>query len=487
MEFLYNTSQVYKIEKTIADKDKIPMALLMQRAGFAIFRNIPENARQTLIFIGPGNNGGDGIVTACFLKQFDKEPIVIHLTPLTNLSPLAKKMSDHAKTLGVIFKKFDLDFLKKLNVNQADTIVDALFGIGLSKAPTGNFKQAIEWINQTKAYVISADCPSGLSADNGSPFNPTVNAQLTAQFLLKKQGLYSEEAANYVGKLQFNNLGIENISTYGEGETRLLTRKYIDQQHKPRKPNSHKGMLGHIVIIGGDTGMGGAVILNALAALKSGAGKVTVLTQPEHVIALLSYLPEAMVKGVSADENISSYLDDASVITIGSGMSIELSWSNYFFNIVDKYTNNKKPRVYDAGMLHYLALKKEKKLFKNSILTPHVGEAAKLLKQTNSTISNQRFNALDNLVKTYQATVILKGKGTLIGSPQHKRSLCPLGNPYMATAGMGDLLTGMAAAYLAQGYQTQLAAELAVWQHAKKADELLSLGKVPMITSDMLE
>ncbi|MCF6766379.1 NAD(P)H-hydrate dehydratase [Thiotrichales bacterium 19S3-7] len=483
---LYNTEEVYLLEKKIAQNNQITMALLMQRAGHALFQCIPKDANNVIIFIGPGNNGGDGIVAASFLKQFNTTVEVIHLTPLTKLSSLSMLMLKHAKALGVSFKAFTPTLLNQLNLSENDVIIDAIFGIGLSKAPQGNFKKAIDWINQSNAYVISADCPSGLCANTGAPIKMAISANMTCQFLFKKQGLYSEIASLYTGDLFFDDLAIDKIDIYSVNHSvNLLTNSYIENSRKKRLSSSHKGMLGHVLIIGGDTGMGGAGILNAFAALKSGAGKVTLLTKPEHVSASLSFVPEVMVKGINENDDICEYLNCADVIAIGSGMSSNLTWSQHFFELVLN-TQLTKPKVFDAGILHYLAKAPPiKSKLKNTVITPHVGEAAMLLNSDSKSIVTNRFSAVNQLVKTYHATSILKGKGTLIQSPKQLASLCPCGNPYMATAGMGDMLTGIVASYLAQKYPIQLASELAVWDHANKADELFKLGKTPMLASEI--
>ncbi|UTW43366.1 NAD(P)H-hydrate dehydratase [bacterium SCSIO 12844] len=486
LEMLYSTKEVYALEKKIAQDKKVTMALLMQRAGFALFQSIPKYTNKIIIFIGPGNNGGDGIVAATLLKQFNYDVEVIYLSPLTKLSSLSKLMFDHAKALGVLFKAFSPTYLKQLKLNENDVIIDALFGIGLSKPPQGNFKKTIDWINQSSAYTISADCPSGLCANTGAPIEIAVKANLTCQFLSKKQGLYSEVASYYIGELIFNDLGIEHTNNYSiKHSVNLLTNDYIENNRKPRLANSHKGMLGHVLIIAGDTGMGGAGILNAFAALKSGAGKVTLLTRSEHVTASLSFIPEVMVKGIDINDNISEYIKAADVIAIGSGMSPKLPWSKHFFELIlnAKLTKHK---VFDAGILHYLAsISSLKNNLKNTVITPHVGEAATLLKTNTQAIESDRFSAIEQLATTYNTTSILKGKGTLIQSPKQLPSLCPCGNPYMATAGMGDMLTGIIISYLAQKYPIQLACEMAVWDHANKADRLLKSGQIPMLASEI--
>lgn len=494
MDALYHSDEIYLIEKKIETQLKIPMALLMQRAGYVLFKAVPENAKHIFIFIGPGNNGGDGIVAASFLKQFNFDVTVIHLMPLNQCSELSKQMLTHAKALGVIFKPFNLDHLEKLkkhnkhNITLPDVIIDAIFGIGLSKAPKGHYLDAIDWINQSGAYIISADCPSGLSANTGAPIGCAVKANQTCQFLAKKQGLYTEIAATYTGIVHFDPLGIDfSQIKIPKPKINLLTENDIKNHQKERPLNSHKGTLGHVVIIGGDTGMGGAAILNAFSALKTGAGKVTLLTQKEHITASLSFVPEVMVKGITIEDNINLFLEKGDVFVIGSGMDLNLSWSKHFFKLILE-KNIDKPNVFDAGMLHYLATIKSLKQTKQKqiVITPHLGEAALLLNTDIPSIQNDRFSSIKALTQKYKATTILKGRGSLIQSPNTAISLCFRGNPYMATAGMGDLLTGMVASLIAQGYPLQIACELAVWEHASKADALLKAGKIPLIASEIL-
>lgn len=502
MEGLYSKENVYNLESLLfADKkNNITSFLLMQRAGFCLFKSIPkEDLKHTFIFIGSGNNGGDGIVCASFLKQFGFDVTVIHLIELDKLQNDAKNAYEIAKLLDINFEKFNEKKLLK-NIKKNDVIVDAIFGIGLSREVKGIYFDAIQLINQINNFVVSCDIPSGLCSNTGSVLGKAVMADITCSFIARKKGLFTEIASDYVGKFYFNDLQTSAyLSKKIKPSAQLLTEKFINNQKKERKNSSHKGSMGHVVIIAGDHAMGGAGLLNAISALKNGCGKVTLITRENHVSASLSYCPEVMVKGFEIDEksennkktkeSLKFILDQSNVILIGSGMDQNLAWSKYFFDYIIDYKkkNSHKKFVFDAGMLRYIAKNKITKL-KNCILTPHLGEASALLNLPTKEIQVNRFSSIDHLVKKFQAAIILKGKGTMIKGIESKMTyLCPIGNSYLATAGSGDILAGMVASFIAQGYELEKAAQTAVWYHALKADQLVLEGKVPLIASELVE
>ncbi|MGH8330877.1 MAG: NAD(P)H-hydrate dehydratase, partial [Pseudomonas sp.] len=293
-------------------------------------------------------------------------------------------------------------------------------------------------------------------------------------------GLFTGDAAEVVGELVFNDLHADSQLIGGAAYTaRRLTAANLPRP-APRPPTSHKGRFGHVLLIGGDRGLGGAILLSAQSALRSGAGMVSVATRSEHVSAALARIPEAMVLGTSSANQLMGLLQKVSVLVVGPGLG-QAGWGRSLLSVA---ANAPLPQVWDADALNMLA-EDRVSLPKNCVLTPHPGEAARLLGMSTAQVQADRPAAAHALSKKYTAVVVLKGAGSLIAHPDERLALCHQGHPAMATAGLGDVLAGLIGALLAQGMEAFDAACLAVWLHANAGEQQGKFGR-GLAASDLI-
>lgn len=471
MQPLYTISQIRAIEQR-AVRAGLSEYQLMQRAGaaaFKAFRHCYPQAFSLDIICGKGNNGGDGYVLASLAAEQGMQVNVYQLAELSELSPTAQKAAQLCMTSREIKTKINFQLYNDSIVFQSDVIIDAILGTGAKKILSGSLTQkAIHAINQSGRSVFALDVPSGLDAEQGGLFGEAVSADVTITFIGIKQGMLTGLAPNYCGKIVCDNLNLPT-SYYETSSVKsiILTNHALPQ----RKPADHKGLYGHVLVIGGDTGMGGAVCLAAEAALRSGAGLVTAITRPEHIPVLLTRCPEIMCQGVTEgiDLNrlLSSLLKRATVCVIGPGM-IDSSWSNALFNWL--LTQTSLPVVLDAGALGWL-IKNKFSSHQNWILTPHPGEAANLLGISSSEIQQTRFASIKALQEKWGGVFVLKGAGTLIyDGTKNPIQVSHYQNAAMATAGMGDVLSGIIGSLIAQGCSSFHAACQGVWLHAQAGE-----------------
>ena len=396
---------------------------------------------------------------------------------------------EYAKSGGVS-SSFDSE---QVNVEllDSDVIVDAIFGTGLSRNVGGDYLTAIEAVNNSAkaaaTKVIAIDIPSGLAADTGAIFGNCIKADLTVTFVGLKRGLFTGQAREYTGEIAFDALSIP-VEAYQQLEAvktvQIIPDSILQQQLKPRPKCSHKGHFGHVLLIGSDEGMTGAIGLAAEASLRCGAGLVSVATHPSHASTLNLGRPEIMVHGIEKADALKPLLEKASVIVIGPGLGLS-DWSRSLF--AEAITSN-LPMVIDADALNLLAEDNTIQLKENWILTPHPKEMSRLLNKSTADIEADRFNS--NIECVMEKTLIsggvsiLKGAGTLI-SNKHKTTVCTKGNPGMASGGMGDVLSGVIAAMLAQGLSLFDAASVGVYLHASAADLAAKEGEKGLLASDL--
>lgn len=486
---LYSVSHIRAIEKAATEEAGISSKVLMQRAAKEALASMSDNfsgVTTITVVVGKGNNGGDGLVFAYLAHKANYQVKVICTHALSELSPLAAKA--YKKCEEAKISLFLWSEIKNSEEHlDADVIVDALLGIGLKDAPQGVIKTAINAINEyAQGIVFALDVPSGLDADTGGAPGEAIRADLTCTFIGMKQGLVTGKGLALSGKIEVADLALPP-SLFS---LHLATAVRADFHHlefllAPRELDAHKGDFGHIVIVGGNYGMAGAVRLAGEAALRAGAGLVSVITRPEHVAAVVGNCPELMCYGVDDPKEHTHLLKCANVIAIGPGLN-EDEWSKKLLQWV---LESKKPLVIDAGALNILAQntisKKPTTRDPKWILTPHPGEAARLLKTTTAAIQANRYQAAKDLQTHWQSLIVLKGAGTLIQSPHRIPAVCPYGNPGMAVPGMGDLLTGIIAALWGQGLPAHLAAELGVVAHALAGDLAVKSGERGMRSSDL--
>jgi len=486
---LYSAEQVRALDRTAIERFNTPGIQLMEKAGAATFSSLlkrwPHTQRIT-VFCGAGNNGGDGYVIARLAHEQGLTAVVYLLADVTRLKGDAKLAYDKLQQAAVPIKPFvgSLD-------EPCDVIVDALLGTGISGDVKDHWQVAIELINRTRAmshcHVVAVDIPSGLHADTGRVLGTAVNADLTVTFIGVKQGLLTGEGPDYGGEVLFDDLGVDaKVYEQVESSASRITHDDIATLLLPRKRCAHKGDHGHVLIIGGNKGMAGAARMAGEAALRSGAGLVSVAARPEHVAAIVSTRPEIMCHGVESKDQLKPLLNKANCIAVGPGLGQD-PWAQQLLSAALEATI---PLVLDADALNLLAL--EPLTRSNWVLTPHPAEAGRLLQMSTAQVQQDRFAAVSNLQSRYGGVAVLKGCGTLVCVAENDIALCDAGNPGMATAGMGDVLTGVLAGLIAQTNGAQLnnlsaAARAAVYVHATAAD-LASIdhGERGLLATDLL-
>jgi NAD(P)H-hydrate epimerase len=363
-----------------------------------------------------------------------------------------------------------------------DVIVDAIFGTGLSRTPPSAVCNAIAAVAAARAVgtgVLAVDVPSGLSSDSGAVLGAAIGADLTVTFIGNKLGLYIGDGPDHAGTVVFAPLDAAPSRLAGLSPHACLLDQSDLQLHLPPRPrNAHKGQHGHVLIIGGDLGMGGAVLMAARAALRAGAGLVTVATRPEHAAAVTAAQPELMVRGIEQPEQLGPLLVRATVVAIGPGLG-RGDWGRMLWDAV----HGRGPMVVDADGLNLLSEQPSRN--EDWILTPHPGEAARLLGVETRDVQTDRITAVCALRARYGGVVVLKGSGSLIAGAIPR--LCPYGNPGMSVGGMGDVLTGVVAALRAQGSSNEAAAAIGVLAHAVAGDLAARAGERGMLPSDLLD
>ncbi|WP_372613179.1 NAD(P)H-hydrate dehydratase, partial [Halomonas sp.] len=349
---------------------------------------------------------------------------------------------------------------------EGQVLVDALLGTGLSGDVRGDALDAITAINRSGKPVLAIDIPSGLHADTGAELGAAVRATLTVTFIGDKLGLHTGAAPSHLGELDFRPLG---VNAEAEADlvpaAHLLEAGLVGAWMPPRMRGAHKGEFGHALVLGGAPGVGGAALIAADACARLGAGKVSLATAPEHVTASLVRRPEVMVHGVRGASDLDELPERADVLVVGPGLG-QGSWGQAIFQVA---LGAGRPLVVDADALNLLASRFTGEYRDDWILTPHPGEAARLLGISAAEVEADRPAAVRELQRRLGGVVVLKGAGSLVAGPQGL-AVCPFGNPGMASGGMGDALSGMLGALLGQGLPLETAARLGVVVHALAAD-----------------
>jgi NAD(P)H-hydrate epimerase len=468
---LFTTAQVRALDQA-AIGDGITGIELMERAARAaldVLRRRWPQARSVCVLCGPGNNGGDGFLSAVLARAAGLQASVIAL-PGQSSGDAALARERFAREGGEISSVTD-------KLPDADVYVDALFGSGLNRAPAGDAATLIAAVNAQSCPVLALDVPSGLDSDTGVAFDPCVRASATVCFVGWKRGLFTASGPDQCGERSLATLDIPTPAyTHAEPNAILLAPQAL-----PRRPrDSHKGRYGHVLAIGGDLGAGGAVRMCGEAAARVGAGLVSVATREANVGAILAARPELMPHGVHVPRNLEALLARASVLALGPGLGQD-DWGQGLWQAA---LDAGKPTVLDADGLNLLALR-ARALPEQIVMTPHPGEAARLLETTTADVQADRFAAVRGIARVYGAVVVLKGSGSLVADTEGRVAACPWGNPGMASGGTGDVLTGVIAGLLAQGLTPWDAACLGVGVHARAGDLAARAGERGMLASDL--
>jgi NAD(P)H-hydrate epimerase len=472
---LYRTAQVRELDRIAIQDMGIPGFELMSRAGAAVFQCIRRqwpDAQSIAVFCGSGNNTGDGYIIAGLALAAGLRVSVYSLADPLNLNGDAlTAYRNYSDAKGVT-----LPFPAGEPI-EADVIVDALLGTGLDRPVTGLYADAIALINQLPAHVVAVDGPSGLNADTGNVMGCAVKAECTVTFIALKQGLFTGLAADYCGEIFYAALAVPDAVF--QAVTPSAVR--VVKASLPRRNRcSHKGDYGHVLIVGGDSGYSGAARLAGEAALRVGAGLVSVATRPEHAALMNLSRPELMCHGVETAGQLTVLLEKADVVVIGPGLG-QSDWAKALFLAT---ISAQKPLVVDADGLNLLALSPVTN--PGWILTPHPGEAARLLQCSIAKIQQDRFAAAAAIQASYGGIAVLKGAGTLIAS-NDDIAVSTTGNPGMASGGMGDVLSGVIAGLLAQGLPLKNAAQQGVYSHGWAADLAAEKdGERGLLASDLM-
>lgn len=472
-EALYSVAQIRQAEQFAIQTLQMPGLQLMHHAGLSAFNHVRHrwpDCCQLSVFCGAGNNAGDGYVIAALGLQAGFDIKVYSLVDVGALQGDAL----------TAYQEFIQDGGEVIAFNSyiqfSGIIIDALLGTGLNRQVGAEYAVAIDLINQSSCPVVSIDVPSGLHADTGCVMGYAVKAQLTVTFIGLKSGLYTGEAREYCGQIVCDKLNVpDSVLANLPPVAKLLKKTPL----LPRPRHAHKGLFGHVLLIGGNLGYAGAIRLAGEAALRSGAGLVSIATRAAHASLINIGRPELMCHAAENVADIQALLTKVSVVVIGPGLGQD-EWAQA---MLDAVLQNDKPCVVDADALNLLA---KKPVFRDHwIMTPHPGEAARLLDCSNQDIIADRYTAVRNLQSQYDGVCVLKGSGSLVADAHHIYA-STTGNPGMASGGMGDVLAGVAGALLAQGLSSIEAAKLAVYVHGEAADQIAKKsGERGLLASDL--
>jgi NAD(P)H-hydrate epimerase len=475
---LYTAAEVRAIDRAAIESLGIAGYVLMQRAAAAAWRVLRTRwpqARRVWVCCGPGNNGGDGYLLATTARDAGLEVGVIALGAPAVGSDAARARAEWLAQDGRIGSAEEA-------LPDADVYVDALFGTGLARPLTGAARDLVERLRERARPVLALDVPSGIDADTGNVLGAAVLAAATVSFVAHKRGLFTGAALEHRGELVLDTLALPaELYARVASTTRLLDMRHMMGWVPRRVRHAHKGDFGHVLAVGGAPGMAGAIRLAGEAALRVGAGLVSVATRPEHVSAVVAGRPELMAHGVDDAATLGVLLSRATVVALGPGLG-QGPWSRALWQAA---LAAGKPTVLDADGLNLLA-QNPLALPAACVLTPHPGEAARLLGCTVAEVAQDRFAAAGELARRFRAVVVLKGAGSLIAHPDGEIAVCPWGNPGMASAGMGDVLSGVIAGLLAQGLAPSRAARLGVALHAQAGDAAAQAGEAGLIATDLL-
>lgn len=484
---LFAEAAVRAIDAGLIEAEGGDAYALMQRAAGAALDALKQRwprARALAVVCGPGNNGGDGWVLARLAESAGYEAWVVHLrADESRGSAEARRARRDWRGRRVAWE--DDPELAGESLSMADVVVDAVFGLGLTRAPATPHVGLIEAINAAQRPVLALDLPSGVAADSGEAPGMAVRADLCVSFVAAKPGLYTGAGRTLSGERRLAPLSPDGTDASAPGtdhppQAIALDARALSGALPRRRLDMHKGDSGHVLVLGGDAGMAGAALLCARSALRAGAGLVSVGTRSTHAAALVAAQPECMVHGVEEAGELERLFARATVLALGPGLG-QGEWGRALF---ERVLTVHLPCVLDADALNLLA--QAPRACPWAVLTPHPGEAARLLGVDVAEVQRDRYTALAHLVQRFECPVVLKGAGSLVGAPGELPRAIDAGNPGMAVGGMGDLLTGVVAALIAQGLAPFDAAVLGALAHAAAGDLAAAEGERGLLPSDLL-
>jgi NAD(P)H-hydrate epimerase len=468
---LYHGASVRAAEQVAMARFGLDEDDLMARAGLAAWRLLLDRwpqAQRIGVLCGPGNNGGDGYVLAELARASGRHVFVLRLGDEVKAGAARRAAEAYLQAGGEV-AAFQIDD----SLPQADVWVDALFGIGLRHGLEGAAADLAAALNHDNpAPVLSLDVPSGVDADSGHHDGGAVRADVTLSFIAGKPGLYTGRGRAAAGEVVIDGLGlVEHVFDDLETAARVIRADALARAWAPRQRDAHKGHFGHVLCIGGDRGFGGAIALCAEAAHRVGAGLVSAATRAEHVAPLLARRPECMARAVEGTDDLQPLLQRANVLAVGPG----LGSGEWGMALLYAAQEAGLPTVFDADALNAIA-RRDADTLPQAVLTPHPGEAARLLGLTVADVERDRPQAARRLAAIFGCAVVLKGAGTVVAAPGETPVIIDAGNPGMAAGGMGDVLTGAIAGLLAQGRSPFEAAVLGALLHAAAGDAAARAG-----------
>jgi hydroxyethylthiazole kinase-like uncharacterized protein yjeF len=512
---LVTAEQMQDLDRKTIKTYGIPGIVLMENAGRGAAEQVlryfsqiraggdPLLKGHVAILAGPGNNGGDGFVIARHLKNWGVQTTIYLLASTKDVKGDALINLQAWLTMegGLVEVTSTTHFLSiKQELSQTNLIVDAILGTGLHSAVTGLIKEVIAFINEQQRPVMAVDIPSGIDATSGKVLGDAVRATLTATFGLAKIGQVVEPGASYVGKLEVIDISIpRNLIGQAGIATYLLDPWELDQHHLlPRPAQTHKGDYGHLFALAGSSGKTGAAAMLCHAALRAGAGLVTLGIPASLNPILEAKLTETMTEPLPDDaamgcltgealERIKQLLAGKTAFTLGPGLSTQSAVQKLVVELIPEV---KIPLIIDADGVTALASVPDvlKKCKSTVILTPHPGEMARLTGLTTQKVQEDRIGVAKHFASAYGCIVVLKGSKTVIATPEGEVFINPTGNPGMASGGTGDVLTGMIGGLVAQGLLPLEAVKWAVFLHGLAGDRAAqAVGEVPLIASDIVD
>ncbi|HEY8549493.1 MAG TPA: NAD(P)H-hydrate dehydratase [Vicinamibacterales bacterium] len=500
-----NASQMREADRITIEEIGIPSLVLMECAGRQVVSTMqqvfePEDLLRVGVLCGPGNNGGDGFVVARTLLQARCDASVFLIGSVADVRGDARVNLEILGRLGHTVVEIANEQDWELHFSDLVTctlVVDAMFGTGLRRPVSGLFETIIKDLNASGLTVVSIDLPSGLSGDTPEPIGEAVEADLTVTFAAPKLPHMLPPGEDYCGEVVVADIGIPRqvVEAVDGPRIEVITREEILIRVEPREPDSHKGDYGRVVVVAGSPGRTGAAHLAGMAALRGGAGLVTIAT-PRSVLPIVAAMaPEYMTEPLpeleteaDAEAALERLLDlQTDVIAVGPGLGIGAAQRALVFGLLEQ---SGVPLVLDADALTVCAADSDRLRARDGldvIITPHPGEMARLMRTTTDAVQKNRLEVARRFAAEHGVHVVLKGHRTLVATPDGRIGINRTGNPGMATGGTGDVLTGLVAAWLAQLLDPEFAARLAVYLHGTAGDlASRALGQPSLTASDLL-
>ncbi len=474
----FSTNIIRQLDEYTIEHEPISSLDLMERAAQALFTEFTSRfstGKEVFVFAGQGNNGGDAMALARLLLHAGYRVTTYLFNPISSEKTLSVECETNRNRLfseyPETFFEIRSEFMKP-EITTGSIVIDGLFGSGLTRPLEGGFAAVVDFINHSEGYVVAIDIPSGMMGEENIPVeNPViVEAELTLSLQFPKLAFFLSENSRFIGEWK-----VLDIQLHPEAIEQTPSNLYYQEAKdiqpllKKRSRFAHKGEFGHVLLVAGRTGMAGAAVLAAKATLRSGAGLVTVHSAAANCQILQTAVPEVIFQPDKSADYITEIIspDYYNIVAVGPGISTRSEAAIMLRKLLSEV---RKPMVIDADALNIIANQKDllPLIPKNSILTPHVKEFERIFGQ--SKYSYERIAKAQKAARQLGVIIVLKGAHTLIATPERNLIFNSSGNPGMATAGAGDVLTGILTGLLAQGYEPEDAARLGVYLHGIAGD-----------------